>query len=116
MTFSRIPPHFTLSEATSAEPTRPPNSACDDEDGRPKYQVSRFQAMAPTTPANTTPSPDTPCGGAIRPLPTVCATRSPKCVPMKLPIAAISNATRGVRARVLMLVAIALAASWKPLV
>ena len=35
---------------------------------------------------------------------------------MKLPIAAMASATRGVSARVLTLVAMAFAASWKPLV
>src|SRR3546814_7283824 len=29
-------------------PTRPPIKACDELDGRPKYQVMRFQAMAPS--------------------------------------------------------------------
>ena len=72
--------------------------------------------MAPSTPAKTMPRPGMPRGGSIRPLPTVAATLAPKWVPMKLPTAAISSATRGVRARVLTLVAIALAASWKPLV
>ena len=46
---------------------------------------------------------------------TVFATFPPKWVPMKLPAAAISSATRGVSARVLTLVAIAFAVSWKPL-
>ena len=41
----------------SAAPTRPPISACEDDDGRPKYQVVRFQVIAPTRPANTTTSP-----------------------------------------------------------
>ena len=35
-------------------PTRPPISACDDDDGSPKYQVSRFQPIAPISAANTT--------------------------------------------------------------
>src|SRR5436305_8143742 len=32
-------------------PIRPPNSACDELDGRPSSQVSRFQTIAPTRPA-----------------------------------------------------------------
>src|SRR5262245_3233508 len=32
----------------SAAPAKPPISACDEDDGRPHHQVSRFQAMAPT--------------------------------------------------------------------
>ncbi len=76
----------------------------------------RFQAIAPITPAKTMPRLDTPVGNSTRPLPTVLATSAPKWAPMKLPTAAMARATRGVSARVEMLVAIALAASWKPLV
>jgi hypothetical protein len=50
------------------------------------------------------------------PLPTVLATLPPKCAPTKLPMAAMPSATLGVRARVDTLVAMAFAASWKPLV
>ena len=50
------------------------------------------------------------------PSPTVLATFAPKWAPMKLPRAAMSRATRGVSARVDTDVAMALAASWKPLV
>ena len=39
--------------ATNAAPTTPPISACDDDDGRPKYHVARFHAIAPIRPANT---------------------------------------------------------------
>ena len=38
----------------TAAPTRPPISACDDEDGMPYYQVMTFQAMAPISAPNTT--------------------------------------------------------------
>jgi hypothetical protein len=55
-------------------------------------------------------------GRLTRPSPTVLATFAPKWAPTKLPTAAISSATPGVRARVEIEVAIALAASWKPLV
>ena len=72
--------------------------------------------MAPITPANTTPRLGTVGGRSTRPLPTVSATFLPRCAPMKLPTAAMASAARGVRARVLTLVAIALAASWKPFV
>ena len=40
----------------------------------PKYQVMRFQTMAPTTPANTMPRLLMPGGGRMMPLPTVLAT------------------------------------------
>ena len=52
----------------------------------------------------------------MRPLPTVLATLAPKNEPMQLPTAAMPSATRGVSARVETDVAIAFAASWKPLV
>src|SRR5262245_65867140 len=48
-------PLITLApSAANAAPTRPPISACDDDDGRPKYHVARFQAIAPISPAKTT--------------------------------------------------------------
>ncbi len=104
----------------SAAPTRPPIRACDDEDGRPKYQVTKFQVIAPSRPPMTTPRPLTSDGGEMMPVPTVAATlpASPKngSEPTRLPTAAMSKAKRGVSARVDTLVAIALAASWKPLV
>ena len=46
----------------------------------------------------------------------VLATPTPRSAPTKLRIAAIVRASRGVKARVDTEVAIALAASWKPLV
>ena len=42
--------------ATKVAPTTPPISACELEDGSPKYQVIRFQAIAPTSPAKITVS------------------------------------------------------------
>ena len=47
---------------------------------------------------------------------TVLATFWPRKAPTKFMIAAITSAMRGVRARVEIEVAIALAASWNPLV
>ena len=55
-------------------------------------------------------------GALMMPLPIVFATPSPSRAPTRLKIAAISSATRGVSAPVETDVAIALAASWKPLV
>ena len=90
-------------------------SACEDDEGRPKYQVIRFQAMAPNSPASTITSPELPGGGWITSL-TVWATSCPSRAPTKFMIAAMVSAIRGVSARVETEVAIALAASWKPLV
>ena len=41
-------------------PIRPPNSACEELDGRPSSQVSRFQTMPPTRPARTISSSAVP--------------------------------------------------------
>src|SRR5437667_12193272 len=49
------------------------------------------------------------------PLPIVEATATPNNAPVRLKSAAIAIALRGVRARVETTVAIAFAASWKPL-
>src|ERR671914_325906 len=100
--------------ATNAAPTTPPISACDELDGSPKYQVIRFQEMAPTSPPNTmigvTRSASTmPCA-------TVAATSSEMNAPTKLRMAAKATATRGGIARVEIEVATTLAVSWKPFV
>src|SRR5262245_42753954 len=46
-TFSQNPDHLTAEEPAAARvaPTRPPIRLCEDEEGRPRYQVKRFQAM-----------------------------------------------------------------------
>ena len=71
--------------------------------------------MAPNNPARITISPSRPLGGTIT-SETVSATFWPRNAPTKFITAARVSATRGVRARVDTDVAIALAASWKPLV
>ena len=115
--FCTIPLQNTIPCGTSrVAPTRPPIRACEDEDGMPKYQVTRFQTIAPARPARTTPNPLVPGGGLITPLPTVAATCPPRNEPIRLPTAAMTSATLGVSARVDTDVAIALAASWNPLV
>ena len=52
-TFSKMPAHFTVAPAASAAPPRPPMRACDEDEGRPYHQVSRFQPMAPIRAAGT---------------------------------------------------------------
>ncbi len=59
--------------------------------------------------------PSVPLGGTIT-SDTVCATFWPRNAPTKFITAASVSATRGVSARVETEVAIAFAASWKPLV
>jgi hypothetical protein len=89
-------------------------SACELDDGRPKYHVARFHAIAPTNPANT-------IGGVTRSASTipeaiVAATSSERKAPTKLSTAARLTATRGFMARVEIEVATAFAVSWKPFV
>ena len=74
--------------------------------------------MAPMREPSTKTSPTFPASGEIStiPSPIVFATSWPRSAPTKFMTAAISSARLGVRARVATAVAIALAASWKPLV
>ena len=99
----------------------PPISACEEEDGSPKYQVTRFQTIAPISSGED----DHQAARAVRrslmmPLVTVLATPPPSRSPRRRRAGssppAISSATRGVSARVETEVAIAFAESWKPLV
>src|SRR3954447_10156002 len=115
-TLSTIPSHFTDSLAASAAPTRPPISAWEEDEGSPKYQVIRFQTMAPISAANTTCRPPVPVGGSMMPAPTVAATLVEMSAPTRFITAARPRAARGVSALVETATAIALAASWKPLV
>ena len=57
-----------------------------------------------------------PWGASMIPLPTVEATSVPRKAPTRFITAAMANATRGESARVATEVAMAFAASWKPLV
>src|SRR3954468_7851959 len=52
-------------------PTRPPISACDDDEGMPYHQVMMFQEMAPTSAPSTTLWSTMPV--SMMPLPTVAA-------------------------------------------
>src|ERR671915_2371459 len=55
-TFPSSPSPITASapSAANAAPTTPPIKACEELEGRPKYQVIRFQAIAPIKPVKTT--------------------------------------------------------------
>src|SRR4051794_31990040 len=90
-------------------PTTPPISACDELDGRPKYQVIRFQQIAPIRPAKTTV--DVIASASTMPLPIVAATSSERNAPTKFSAAAMPTASRGGRARVEIDVATTLAVS-----
>ena len=72
--------------AANAAPTSPPISACDEDDGRPKYHVARFHAIAPMRPAKTTVIVTALL--STMSWPTVAATLSDRNAPTKLKIAA----------------------------
>src|SRR5215218_3105323 len=100
--------------AATAEPTTPPISACEELEGSPKYQVTRFQAIAPIRPAKTIVGVIT--SALTTSLATVAATSIETKAPAKLSTAAIAIATCGRAARVEIEVATTFAVSWKPLV
>ncbi len=88
-------------------------SACELELGIPKYQVMRFQMIAPTRAAMTIA-----CvvdASSTMPEPIVVATAVPANAPMKLNVDAIRIAWLGRSARVATDVAMAFAVSWNPL-
>src|ERR1017187_4290854 len=96
------------------DPITPPISACDELEGIPKNQVSRFQIIPPASPAATTLSVTSLV--STRPLAIVAATLSDRNAPTKFSTPDRATATRGFNALVAMDVAIALPVSWKPLV
>src|SRR4051795_10962875 len=112
---SRPPPSIALApSAANAAPTTPPISACEELDGSPKYQVARFQMIAPMRPAKTIVG--VIASAFTMPFATVAATCSEMKAPTKLRIAAIVTAMRGGTARVEIALATTLAVSWKPFV
>ena len=111
MTLLRRTSQCTVPADARAAPTSPPMSACEDDDGNPKYQVIRFQAIAPTRAEKMRTRPSWPEGVPMMPLPTVFATFVEMKAPARLKAAAMASAMRGVSARVDTVVAIALAAS-----
>ena len=64
-TFCSTVSQETVTPAAIAAPTRPPMRACEEDDGRPKYQVMRFQLMAPSSPAMTITRPWAPVPGSM---------------------------------------------------
>src|SRR4051795_13362190 len=89
--------------AATADPTTPPINACEELEGRPKYQVARFQAIAPIRPAKTIVGVIT--SGLTTSLATVAATWIEMKAPTKFKIAAKAIAARGEAAPVDMDVA-----------
>src|SRR4029078_11290672 len=87
---------------------------CEDDGGMPNHHVARFHAIAPTRPAKIAVGVMTPA--STIPLATVAATVIEMKAAAKLRIAAMPTATFGFSAPVAMVVAMALAVSWKPFV
>src|SRR4051794_14053991 len=100
--------------AATVEPTTPPISACEELDGSPKYQVIRFQAIAPISPAKTIVGVIT--SASTTSLATVAATLIEMKAPTKLSSEANPIATDGRAAPVEIDVATTLAVSWNPFV
>ena len=93
---------------------RPPNSACDELEGSPSSQVTRFQRIAPQSPAKITTG--VILVSSTSPLEIVLATWMERKAPTRFRAPAMITAVRGLSAPVAIEVAIALAVSWKPLV
>src|ERR1700733_1114767 len=115
-----IPWPLTAELPTDANdaPISPPISAWLELDGIVKYQVIRFQVIAPINAASTTASPSMPpvADAGTIPLAIVVATLIEMNAPTKLSVAEIITATTGLSAPVAIDVAIALAVSGKPFV
>jgi len=102
-------------ELTRAAPTNPPTRVCEELDGNPHHQVSKFHIIAATRAAPITVRFRT--SGSTTPLPIVVATLSGKTVnAIKLKNAAIETAARGERTFVETTVAIEFAESWNPFI
>ena len=101
-------------EATQVAPMRPPINACDELEGSPTSQVSRFHTIAPTSPAKITVG--VIFVSSTSPLEIVFATSTERNAPTRLSMPAMSTAVRGLSAPVAIEVATALAVSWNPLV
>src|SRR3954471_5181992 len=116
ITFPSRPSQSTadVPACASIAPTTPPINACDELDGRPAHQVTRFQTIAPTRPAKITVRVTSPA--STMPLAIVAATCSERNAPTKFRTAAPPTATLGGRARVEIDVATTFAVSWNPFV
>ncbi len=111
ITFWNSPCHLTACPPAAAmvDPTTPPISACEELEGMPRNQVSRFQMIPPAKPAKTTVSVTRPV--STRPLAMVAATLSERKAPTRFSRPDRATAMRGLSAPVAMDVAIALPVS-----
>ena len=117
-TLSQISFQCTVTLAATPTPVRAPMIACVEDEGRPSRQVIRFHVIAPTSAESTMTRPSWELTSVMLMMSSaiVVATLVPSSAPSRLKNAAIASATRGVSARVETEVAMAFAASWKPLV
>src|SRR5512133_273303 len=99
---------------TTTAPASAPINACEELDGIPYHHVIRFQMLAPINTAKTIVCVTSV--GSVNPLAMVLATAVPVSAPTKLKTAATSTAVRSGKTPVETDVAMALAASWKPLI
>src|SRR5262245_19195802 len=102
--------------AAIAAPTRPPMNACVELLGRPKYQVMRFHAIPPTSPARMIVTVGSFSSDAMVLDTALPNTTTVTSAPTRLRVAASPTASRALIARVDTAVAIALAVSWNPFV
>src|ERR1700733_13241636 len=104
-TFETRPFHRTACPPAAAmvAPIPPPMSACDELDGMPKSQVTRFQVIPPARPAATTVSVTSLV--STRPLAIVAATASDRNAPTRFRTPDRPTATRGLSALVAIEVA-----------
>src|SRR5258708_39674131 len=96
-----------LPEAIQVAPISPPNSACDEELGRPTYQVIRFHRIAPTRPPKITGT--VTFASSTMPLEIVLATSVEMNAPTRFSTAEMPTATFGLSEPGAIDVALALA-------
>src|SRR5579872_2587228 len=99
-TFETRPCHRTAWPPAAAivAPMTPPMRACDELDGMPRSQVSRFQVIPPARPAATTVSVTSLV--LTRPLAIVAATARDRNAPIRLSRPDKATATLGASALV----------------
>src|SRR3982074_949843 len=86
--------------ATQVAPINPPNNACDELDGIPRYQVSRFHMIAPSRAPNTMygPAPAWNLLSSTMPPEIVLATLTDRNAPTRLSSADTVTAVLGLNA------------------
>ena len=101
--------------AAMAAPASPPTRAWEEEEGRPTYQVVRFQTIPPARAHTITWEVTSTTAWSIRPEAMVFATAVPQSAPIRLATAASPTACIGESTLVATTVAMEFAVSWKPL-